>query len=60
MEYTTPNVEGMNASAAPRGWLYQNSVAVSEQYVLALIAGVFVQTIFQFDTSYPISVNNEG
>lgn len=42
MEYTTLNVEGMNASVAPRGWLYQSSVTVSEQCVLALIVGVFV------------------
>lgn len=60
MEYMTPNVEGMNASETPRGLIYQNSVAISEQYVLTLIAGVFVQTIFQFDTSFPISVKNEG
>lgn len=59
MDYTTPNIEGMNASASPRGVIYQHTVAFMEQYILTVVAGVLLQTIFQFDTSYPISVNND-
>lgn len=59
--YESPDVDKLNG-ASPAGindYVWMNSVAVGEAYVAVFIAGVFFQTIFQIDTTYPISVSND-
>lgn len=59
--YESPDIDKLNG-ASPAGindYVWMNSVAVGEAYVAVFIAGVFFQTIFQFDTTYPISVSND-
>jgi len=59
--YEAPDVGKLN-SPSPQGindYVWMNTVVVGESYVAAFIAGVFFQVIFQIDTTYPVSVNND-
>lgn len=46
------------ASLVINDYVWMNTVAVGESFVAVFIAGVFFQTIFQFDTTYPLSLPN--
>lgn len=59
--YEAPEVEKMN-NPTPSGindYVWMHTVAVGESYVVSMIAGIFFQVAFQFDTTYPVSVNND-
>lgn len=60
--YEKPDISKLNYDGtSPTGlndYIWMVSVAVGQEYVLAIIAGVFFQTIFQIDTSYPVSLPN--
>lgn len=59
--YESPDVDKLNG-ASPAGindYVWMNTVAIGEAYVAVVIDGVFFQTIFQVDTTYPVSIPND-